>query len=139
LTLVPRSLLAPTTQTPPDLSWCSGWSQAAIGLLRFLEDLIYHRCHDGLLKLGVKARKSPEEILQFSSLQNIITTLEGDMETEAKLAGCTSDTEQAVDGDAEGGTASAASSSDKKQKAGNTKKNELAEVRKFRNPSPTLT
>ena len=60
-------------QRAPDVSWSSGWKESGNKLMFFVEALIYGRSYDGVVKLGIRARKSPAEIMQYQQMIEAIT------------------------------------------------------------------
>ena len=56
-----------------DVSWGSGWKENGNKLMFFIEALVYGRSYDGIVKLGIRARKSPEEIMQYQQMIEAIT------------------------------------------------------------------
>ena len=61
--------------TPP-----GGWSAARLCInclsgRNHFQDVIYGRAHDGLVKLGLRARKNAEEIMEYNTLKELVTEI----------------------------------------------------------------
>ena len=73
-------------QRAPDVSWGSGWKESGNKLMFFIEGLVYGRSYNGIVKLGIRARKNAEEIMQYQQILEAIAEMENLIKDEASTA-----------------------------------------------------
>ncbi len=83
--------------TAPDTSWQAGWESSARLTLAFLEEAIFSSELDGNIKVGIKNRKVPEEIMQYQGFQDKVNPILDALTAEkAKAAAAHASPEAAV-------------------------------------------
>ena len=69
-------------QVPLKLAWARNFPVSANLFTNLMETLVYGRDHDGMIKSGIKARKSAEEIMEYTLLAEKWVEIEKAVETE---------------------------------------------------------
>lgn len=68
----------------PDISYRALWKRSGRLLASLVEETVYTRDHDGCLKVAIKARKVPEETVEYERFKDRITDILDALQEEKK-------------------------------------------------------
>ena len=86
-----------STGEPTERSFLRCLSESGRRLLLFVESLVYRDTFDGTIKTGMKHGKSASEILEYTVLQNEVSSIVQRLQTERKVAQAADIAAQALD------------------------------------------